>query len=628
VNDLSRRLLSPPLSALFVGLTTLAVYLLTLAPSVSFIDSGELAAVAARLGVAHPTGYPLFSITGSIFSRLPIGSEEIVRLNTMAALLCAGAAALFAVAVMIMLNAVGRRRSESSIAAARHPAIDAAAAVGAALILGFTETFWSQATSVEVYSLHLFLLSGVMLTFVQAAYGASEGEQTGARWWLACAFLLGLAFTNHMTTVLLVPGLVFWFISAHGGWRRSRRDLVRCVPAFLLGLTPYLYLPLRAARDPVPNWGYAATLERFLWHVSGRQYRVWIFSSPEVAWRQLRYFAESVPGEFGYIGLLLAAIGLLALFRSERRALWSTVILFVTCVLYAVNYDIHDIDSYFLLAYWCIAFWASFGLASLGSWAVRRGGRASGPVPLLLLAPAIVLLVLNFSRLDQSADYGVEDYTRSMFSSLEPNAVVLSYQWDYWVSASYYYQLVRGERADVAVIDKELLRRSWYIRELRHRHSGLMEACRGETDAFLAELDKFEHDRPYNAVVIQGRFERMISSLLTKSMSHRPVYVTAEIEPEFTRGFQRVPAGLAFRLFADTLYHETPPPVFSFREIRKSSKMNDFLKKLYADAALAWGEYRFARLHSPNDLEKAAKLSISYDSTHPGARELNRRLGR
>jgi hypothetical protein len=56
--------------------------------------------------------------------------------------------------------------------------------------------------------------------------------------------------------------------------------------------------------------------------------------------------------------------------------------------------------------------------------------------------------------------------------------------------------------------------------------------------------------------------------------------------------------------------------------------MHDFLKKLYADAAVAWGEYRYARLHSPNDLEKAANLSISYDSTHPGARELNRRLGR
>jgi Protein O-mannosyl-transferase TMEM260-like len=628
MSDRSRHLLSPPRSALFVGLATLVVYLLTLAPSLSFIDSGELAAVAARLGVAHPTGYPLFSITGFIVTRLPIGSEEIVRLNAMAALLCAGAAALFAVALRIVLNAVGQRHSKGTADIAKDPAIHAAAAVGAALILGFTETFWSQATSVEVYSLHLFLLSAVMLTFVRAAYGPSEEEHARTRWWLACAFLLGLAFTNHMTTVLLVPGLVFWFIAAHGGWRESRKDFVRCLPAFLFGLTPYLYLPLRAAQNPVPNWGYAATLERFLWHVSGKQYRVWIFSSPEVAWRQLRYFAESAPGEFGYLGLLLAALGLGVLYRMERRALWSTVILFVTCVLYAVNYDIHDIDSYFLLAYWCIAFWAAFGLAAIGSWAVRRGGRASGRLPLVLLAPAILLLFLNFKGLDQSKEYGVEDYTRSMFSSLEPDAVVLSYQWDYWVSASYYYQLVRGERADVAVIDKELLRRSWYIRELRHRYPGLMEACRAETDAFLAELDKFEHDRPYNAVVIQGRFERMIGALLAKSMLHRPAYVTGEIEPEFTKGLQRVPAGLAFRLFADTLYHETPPPVFGFREIRKTSKMDDFLKKLYADAALAWGEYRYARLHSMADLEKAAKLSISYDSTHPGARELTRRLGR
>ena len=42
------------------------VYLMTMCRSVSFIDAGELAAVACVMGIAHPTGYPLFTLTAHL----------------------------------------------------------------------------------------------------------------------------------------------------------------------------------------------------------------------------------------------------------------------------------------------------------------------------------------------------------------------------------------------------------------------------------------------------------------------------------------------------------------------------------------------------------------------------------
>ena len=45
-------------------------------------------------------------------------------------------------------------------------------------------------------------------------------------------------------------------------------------------------------------------------------------------------------------------------------------------------------------------------------------------------------------NVDESKNHLVEDYTHNMFASLRPGAVVLSFQWDYWVSAAHYYQLV------------------------------------------------------------------------------------------------------------------------------------------------------------------------------------------
>src|SRR5688572_13629616 len=84
--------LRPGIAALAVFLVSFIVYLVTMDPGIGYIDSGELATVCARLGIAHPTGYPLFTLIGWLFTQLPIATTVIVRLNVMTALITAGAA--------------------------------------------------------------------------------------------------------------------------------------------------------------------------------------------------------------------------------------------------------------------------------------------------------------------------------------------------------------------------------------------------------------------------------------------------------------------------------------------------------------------------------------------------------
>ena len=78
-------------TALFVFI----IYLFTLAPSVVQIDSGELAAVQATLGIAHPTGYPLFTMLGYLFSLIPLPFTKIFQLNILAAIYCSTAVGVF-----------------------------------------------------------------------------------------------------------------------------------------------------------------------------------------------------------------------------------------------------------------------------------------------------------------------------------------------------------------------------------------------------------------------------------------------------------------------------------------------------------------------------------------------------
>jgi hypothetical protein len=573
----------PALWALCLAVITLVVYLLTMSRTVGFIDSGELATVATTLGIAHPTGYPLFTLLGWIASHVPIGREEIVRLNAMAALFTAGAVFLIFLVAYRLVSMVARHRQGAKRV---DEFLVLAATTGGMALLAFSATFWSQAVAVEVYSLHLLLMGAILLTFLRAQEEGRPG------FWFAAAFLAGLSFTNHMTTILLIPGLFTLYFIA-GPSREERWGILwRSALFFVFGLTPYLYLPLRATQSPVMDWGNPVTLYRFFNHISGRQYRVWIFSSFDAAGRQFSHFLSSVPGEFVWVGLVCAAFGLVVLWRARRAMAIGTVVLFAGCLAYAVNYDIHDIDSYFLLAYVCIGLWAACGLFAVAVWMVERGGWWRTWAPALVMVVGMVPAYVHYREVDESGNYLVEDYTHNMFASLKPGAVVISYQWDYWVSASHYYQLVRGERPDIAVIDKELLRRSWYFHVLEQRYPWLMAASRGEVDAFLKELYKFEHDLPYAGQIIEARYAAMISSFVAKSMVSRPVYVTPEIEPEYTSFWRRDPEGLALRLVQkEAPVVEPEMPEYKVRPFARQGRLEDMFWRFYGQSYASIGAH-------------------------------------
>jgi len=608
----------PASASFFTGVVTLialCVYWRTMTPGVTFIDSGELAAVASTLGIAHPSGYPLFTLIGWLFCRLPFGSEEIVRLNFMAVLCCALAVGVYfrlfrRIAFMVVPHAMELRERAGLVGA-----------LGGSFLLAFSETYWSEALAVEVYSLQLLLQSVILLLFFRANFPL-EGEEPDERWWHAFAFAVGLGFTNHMTTILLAPGLLYLYFSVQSLSPASRRRLVRLIPAFLAGLSVYVYLPLRAGQSPPMNWGLPVTAERFWWHLSGKQYSVWMFSSFAVAKKQFAYFLSTYGPEFAYAGVVLALLGLIASIRSHRRLAIGLGLVFASSILYAINYDIHDIDSYFLLAYVCTALFASAGMAVVFLWLCRNLALPAFPSAMVIVILGLLPLPLHYRSVDQSGNYLVEDYTSNMFSLLPHNAVILSFQWDYWVSASTYFQLVRHVRTDVAVIDQELLRRSWYLKELETRTPWLVAESRPEIDAFLVEVDRFEHGLPYDGGVIQRTYETMIASFIRRSMVTRPVFVTPEISAEYTRGWNRVPVGLAFELRPDTAFVPASLPGFSYRPFFGSGYLVNMVPRLYSDACLSHGEYYFRWRRDRVEAQRSLERALLFDRSSQRARTL------
>lgn len=529
-----------------LSLIVAAVYATTVNPAVSFIDSGELATAAATLGIAHPTGYPLFTLLGRIIAVVPVDVPLIFKLNVWSLLLAAASVGMFfEFSVLVGLSSIGQRRSRKPPDGEEKPLL-IAAAVGS-LIVGLSTTIWAQSTGIEVYSLHLLMIMVVSFTFVKGMEELSDDSESVSRWFLLFLFVLGLSFTNHMTTLLPAPAFLYLYFRRRGLRRPSFVFLLKNSPFFLLGLSAYLYLPVRSAAGPLLDWGHPAETERLLWHVSGKQYRSWIFSGFESAEKQFTYFLDHFPAEFNWLAIGLMFFGVVVLWRNRRDLLLFILLLIFGCLAYSVNYDIHDIDSYFLLAYIGVGLLIVFGIQEIVFRTFSSSRIPSFALTLLLLVP-VLQWVNNRSGVDESDNFLVSDYVDNVFASADSNAVIFTFQWDYFVSASYYKQHVLGHRPDVVVIDKELLRRSWYFLQLERHFPWLIERSKDRILVFLRELRKFEHDQPYDGSVIEAAFNGMINDMILKTSELRPVYLGAEIESQFAPGFERIPEGLLFRL--------------------------------------------------------------------------------
>lgn len=589
---------------LALALAVFAAYWATLAPAVQPEDSGEIAASLYTLGVVHPSGYPLFTLLGGAFSRLPLGGTVIWRLNLFVALLCAVAVFLFYRLFLFLLaehpagaskplpSAQGKTRKQKGIhpPPPAEPLRNELAAATAALLLAFSRTFWSEALSLEVYAFHLVFLAGVTLLFLRSlSLHARDPSGAAHRAWILFAFSLGLSFSNHMMTVLLAPAFLYLYFSSHGAGRAAWAKIGAAALPFLAGLSLYLYLPLRAAQKPLMNWGDPSSAGNFWRHVTTEQYRYKMFSSPDVAFRKLADFLSQFPPQFAYVGLALAAVGLWTLFRRNRRMLAFSALVFLGCVLYAVNYDFDD-PNFYLNAYAATAVWMLYGLrATLEAARGRRGIAFAG-----VLCGALVLFSagINYRAVDQSGDYAVEDYVKNTLEGLVPNAVLFTGQSRNLSLPADYYQWVEKIRPDVVLLDYKLMTGSfWYYELIERRHPDFFAGSRPEIEAYVRSARAFRESGEPDARPLLLQFMRMARGILARASQSRPVYATYDIQPEYMEGFHAVPSGLVIRLLPTAPANWDPASRLVYRPFTRTTSDIEEIRGYYANGLLNQGIY-------------------------------------
>lgn len=583
------------------------VYMLTLAPDVHFTDSGELASVATSLGIAHPTGYPLFTLVGYLWANI-LPWAPIYNLNLMAAFATAASSMMLFLSLSTLF---AKFRVISKVA---HHTSDVKNHLLALLIsfgYSFSLTTWQQATSVEVYSLQLLLINTFIYILIKAYYS----EEKSDIYLILSGFILGLGFANHLTSFMLIPaGLIIFFSKTKNMKSNSRyKLLLYVVGATLLGVLLYLYLPIRSAQSPMFNWGEVhRSFDKFMYHVTGAQYQVWMFNDSAASKENFKLFFELIPSQLTWIGVLFLFYGFYVLYRGNKTIFWALISTAILCVLYSMNYSIHDIDSYFVTAY--VVLFLIVGLASKQL--------INYQVNLVYLFAFIPLFNLysHYETNDLSNDKTVSEYYRLVTESAEQEAIIISAQWDFWVSAFWYKDKIEGKRQDITLIEKELLRRTWYVNSLEKWYPDIQKQCSTEIELYQEQLEKFESSLPYDARLIQSRFVNMINAMIDQNYGKRPIYLTFDIlqtDPDIAKNYVKVPEGFLVRLSKTDDNIRLDYSKFDLDMLDKSTKnksdqlheMSRNIALLNLKAALNYYEYKGDNLNKGILLEKINKFN-------------------
>jgi hypothetical protein len=425
---------------LFLG--SLALYLSTMAPSVIMGDPGEYQFVPYVLGIAHPPGYGFYTLLGKLFSTVVAVGGVAFRMNLLASI-CG--AVLVTLAYLQTLHLTER---PANSAAAQLPAF-----LGA-MSLATGVSFMQHASHANAHIVTAMLAMLNLLLLLRWWRTDRDG------WLYAFSFTAGLSPTQHPLLVFGFPVCALFILVVRSRILHQFRTLLTMVGCAILGLTVYLYYPIRSAMGPPFGPSNAHTWDGFLHLVLARglTVNVFPFTLQEQLFR-LGDVGQLIRLQFAWPMLLLAAVGLVWLAVRRPRALlllggYGTITVYIT-----VNV-LQDALAYLLGPTAVIGV-----LIGAGGLALTEGGLRWQADPRLKRAATMALFALLFvfpvttalhnqPRVDLSDYRQADAFVDAVFEQFggQRRGARLLCAWEQ-MTPLHYYRLIEGRVLDPADVE-------------------------------------------------------------------------------------------------------------------------------------------------------------------------------
>ncbi|KAM7403002.1 hypothetical protein PAMA_003772 [Pampus argenteus] len=489
-------------------------------------DSGELITTACELGVAHPPGYPLFTLLSRLAMSLLPSLSSAHSVNLMSSLL--GAAACGALCFTVCRLA--------------GPGPGAVLAGG---LFAVSRLSWQWAVVAEVFTLNNLFVG--LLFFLAASFHCAESitqRKKISRWGALCC---GLGLCNQHTLVLYVLVIIPWVLHRLYSHRElCLRGLVSLGVCFLLGFVPYIYLPVSSYLNSARwSWGDQTSLSGLLTHLLRAEYGTFSLAKTESSVNlttMLKAQLDHCLADLSLPVLLLAGTGLI-LSSWDRRCCsvsWLfTVMLLVYSLFFAwrANLDISRplllgvVERFWLQSDAAVCVLAGLGLSRIQTGLERRlghGGLWKTTGWVLTTALLAHMVHTNHRECDQSRNGVVEKFGRELLASVPADSIILT-RGDLPGNSLRYLHYCQHVRPDVCLVDQEMMTYTWYVAKLGQHHPGV-----------------YFPGRWWDPVHPEGKDTFSLEQFLSRN-TQREVFACIGLsdgDPSWERSFSRWPLGV------------------------------------------------------------------------------------
>lgn len=577
-----------------ISISILSVYFKTLSPSIAGGDSGELVAEGCVLGLAHPPGYPLFTMLIYLLKKYVSFGSPAMRVNAMSAVFTSLAAYLIGLIVTSAQLSIDNDDKKDS-----KEEDNKVTYLGGSLfsmgMFSFSPLIWQYAVTAEVFPMNTFFAA--LICYLVIVFAIKRDVKIA----YLGAFICGLAICNQHTIMLYEVPLILWMLFL---LRRKIFSnfliLFYLSMCFIAGLIPYMYLPLAIKYNHQKgSWGYPLTIEGFLNHFLRKDYGTFQLYSGNSG-KQVEGFLQRTTAyikdlhyEQGlYVTSILALIGVLSWWTipclqkqqqkqinkknskikeqavitkgpqiSPVEASYTPIALLCTQFFYfAVFHTLSNLPLNEKLLYgvhqrfWMQPAILTFSLAGIGfdqltafiakifqvkleskhqnlNGVINKGIISTQA----LIAIVIVLLQLNkwYWISDQSEAYNFHHYAHALLDPLPENAIILINYDQQWTSTRY-VQKCEGHREDVTAINLSMMTYKWFGTQV-----GLFDD--------VAFPGKYFSPR---GKTVDGGFT--LSEFIDLNYFDRPIFISGKMQSpdsHFLQHFELVPLGLSSRIY-------------------------------------------------------------------------------
>jgi hypothetical protein len=323
------------LDALLLAAASLALYVATLAPTVTWGDDVtlQLRAIEGRLQ-ASAGSHPLWVIVAHLFTRVPTG-ELAFRVNLVSA--------IFAATTIGILYLVLR-----SLRISRW------ASILAAIAFAVSHTFWAHAVRTEVYTL---MLTTVALLLLMTLRWYQIGKR---RYLVLMGISLGLSLTTHLLAMLYLPALAWLIISQRRRLRGGGFFLL--VISTLIALLPLCVLLWVDAQRA--HMGFGALV----------RWAIFTFDGYDFSGDMMRFSFASLPSDAAqwllFLGYQFAGPAILLGFAGawmsrkylSRELATFVLLLYIGSTAFAFSYQVGDRYVFYLPSYLIFSIWVALGV--------------------------------------------------------------------------------------------------------------------------------------------------------------------------------------------------------------------------------------------------------------------------